>query len=265
MPTTDNRLATLLQAGAPLLGLYHGYSAEGILETIGPGWDFIWIDGQHGQFSIDGALRAVRTASAIGSETMLRVPTHDAGLLAQYADTAASAIMVPQVDSAEMAARAVRALRFPPLGNRSFGGRRAVDAHGRDYYRSREPLIVAQIESKQAWENVEQIAAVDGIDVLFFGADDMKLSLGMPIETPLGESEVLLRAQRETAAAARAAGKWCGTGIVEASSVPAMFEKSYQMLVIGADVRFLRMGAKQCLEDGQRAREQCVRNVPTSK
>jgi 2-keto-3-deoxy-L-rhamnonate aldolase RhmA len=158
-----NRLAHLLQERRALLGVTHCYAAEGILETIATGWDFVWIDGQHGQFNFESALRAVRIASGMGLETVLRVPTHDPGLLGLYADTGASALMIPLVDSPQMAAEVVRALRFPPHGNRSFGGRRVIDAHGRDYCRTREPLVVAQIESADGVKN-----------------DDMKLHLAFP-------------------------------------------------------------------------------------
>ena len=72
MTSRKNHLAQGLRDNEPLLGVYYGYPAEGILETIGPGWDFVWIDGQHGQFSFDGALRAVRTASGLGLETSFR-------------------------------------------------------------------------------------------------------------------------------------------------------------------------------------------------
>jgi 2-keto-3-deoxy-L-rhamnonate aldolase RhmA len=247
-----NRLANLLQERKVLLGVTHCYAAEGILETIASGWDFVWIDGQHGQFDIESALRAVRAASGMGLETVLRVPTHDPGLLGLYADTGTSALMIPLVDTPTMAADVVRALRFPPHGNRSFGGRRVIDVHGRDYCRTREPLVVAQIESASGLKNVEAIAAVEGVHVLFFGADDMKLHLGVPLDTPLRESETLLAAQRATAEASRSAGKWCGCVAADPRDLKSALEQGYQLVAVGADVRFLRNGSRQALEEGRR-------------
>ncbi len=247
-----NRLANLLREGKVLLGLANCYPAEGILETIGAGWDFIWVDGQHGQFSYESALRAVQVASALDLETVLRVPTHDSGLLGLYADTAASALMIPMVDTPAMAATIVRALRFPPRGSRSFGGRRVIDVHGRDYHRTREPLVVAQIESGSGLKNVEAIAATEGVDVLFFGADDMKLHLGIPMDTPLRESETLLAAQRATSQAAQAAGKWCGCVAMDPRDLKVALEQGFQLIAAGADVRFLRLGSRQALEEGRR-------------
>lgn len=251
MTNRINHLAQRLRNKESLIGIYYGYPAEGILETIGPGWDFVWIDGQHGQLSFDGALRAVRAASWLGLETVLRVPTHDPGLLAQYADTAPSAMMIPQVDSAEMASAVVRALRFPPQGNRSYGGRRVIDVHGHGYYRSYEPLIVAQIESRIGLENVKPIVEVDGIDGLFLGGDDLKLSLGLPIETSTAENDSLQVARCKIAQIAQAARKWSGTSIA-VGDLPAHIEMGYQLLAIGSDAGFLRHGSRQALDEGRR-------------
>ena len=253
--TPENRLISLLRDGRPLLGLYHGFPAEAILETIGPGWDFVWIDGQHGQFSIDAALRSVRTASTMGLETVLRAPSHDAGWLGVYADTAASALMIPQIDSPQMAMATVEALRFPPHGRRSFGGRRTVDVHGRDYYRHRQPAVVVQIESREALENVRRIASVDGVDGLFFGADDLKLSLGLPIDAKLCESDELISAQRTIAEAARAAGKWCGQPALAAEDLRTAIELGYQLISCGGDVSFVRAGARETLAESRRVME----------
>lgn len=251
MTSSKNRLAQRLRNKDHLLGIYYGYPAEGILETIGPGWDFVWIDGQHGQFSFESALHAVRAASWLGLETVLRVPTHDPGLLAQYADTAPSAIMIPQVDSEEMAKAIVRALRFAPNGKRSYGGRRPIDVHGHDYYRSCEPLILVQIETRAGLDNVQRIAGVNGVDGLFLGCDDLKLSLGLPIETCAAENDLLQAARLETARCAQAAGKWSGTSI-DVSELSSHIKMGYQLLAVGSDVGFLRQGSRQALDVGRR-------------
>lgn len=249
---SDNTFSRRLREGDALLGLYNGYPAEGILEAIGPGWDFVWIDGQHGQFSVESALRAVRTASALKLETVLRAPSHDPGLLGQYADTNASAVMIPQVDTRATAAAVVAALRFPPRGKRSFGGRRPIDVHGRDYYLSCEPAVIVQIESREGLENVDSIATTDGVDALFFGGDDMKLSLGLPVNTVIHESDLLVEAQRSVAAAARAAGKACGVPVANPDDLRDALGLGYRLLACGGDIGFLRTGSRQALEQSRR-------------
>jgi 2-keto-3-deoxy-L-rhamnonate aldolase RhmA len=243
-----NPLKNLLDAGRILTGIYHGYPAEGILETIGVGWDFVWIDAQHGQFSIESALRSVRTASLMGLHSVLRVPSHDPGLLGLFADTAAAAIMAPQVDSVAQAQGIVQSLRFPPGGKRSFGGRRPIDVHGRDYFHEHEPVIIAQIESTAALGAVREIASVDGIDGLFFGADDMKLSMGLAVGATIANDEQLQEAQRSIADAALATGKWCGMPAADDPTFRSAVKLGYQLLSCGGDVLFLRAGARQSLE-----------------
>jgi 4-hydroxy-2-oxoheptanedioate aldolase len=243
-----NRLSILLREERPLLGLYNGYPAEGILELIGTGWDFIWIDGQHGQFSIDSALRAVRTTSALGLESVLRAPSHDAGLLGQYADTGTSGVMVPQVETLTSATAIVEALRFPPNGKRSFGGRRAVDLHGRDYCLSCQPTVIVQIESCAGLDNSAGIAAIDGVDVLFLGMDDLKLSLGLDVNMPVQECEALKSARHAVAAAAGASGKSSGLAVANVLELREAVELGYGLICCGSDVGFLRAGSRLALE-----------------
>jgi 4-hydroxy-2-oxoheptanedioate aldolase len=254
-----NRLSILLREKRPLLGLYNGYPAEGILESLAPGWDFVWIDGQHGQFAIDTALRAVRTTFALGLESVLRVPSHDAGLLGQYADTAASGIMVPQIETLESATQVVEALRFPPNGKRSFGSRRAIDLHGRDYYLNCQPMVIVQIESNEALQNSAGIAGKDGVDALFLGMDDLKLSLGLDVNTPLQESEHLISARRTVAAAALVAGKACGLVVANPLELREALELGYRLICCGSDVGFLRAGARLALEQHRCALDDVLR------
>jgi 4-hydroxy-2-oxoheptanedioate aldolase len=252
MSTEQNPLSQRLDEKAVLVGLCHTYPAEAILETIGSGWDFVWIDGQHGQLSWDYILRAVRTASRLELPAVVRVPTHDPGWLGMYADTAADAVMVPMVNSASEARNVVQALRFPPAGQRSFGGRRPIDLHSRGYFRTHEPLVIVQIETSAGLANVKQIAEVEGVDALFFGADDIKLQMGIPIDTPVAESGPLREAQQQVADAARDAGKVCGC-VAEARALATVAKLGYQLVAAGADVGFLRTGSRQALDEARRS------------
>jgi 2-keto-3-deoxy-L-rhamnonate aldolase RhmA len=175
--------------------------------------------------------------------SLVRVPGHEYGILGPIADLDPTAIMVPMVNTLEQAQEVVRGLRFPPLGERSFGGRRMIDHHGREYYHTRELMVVAQIETLEAVENAEKIAAVDGIDALFFSPDDMKVGMGLPINTVPAEHPRLREAMEHTARAARAAGKAVAGVAVSPEAVQAARSMGYQMFAAGADVAFLRMAA----------------------
>lgn len=154
-----------------------------------------------------------------------------------------------------MATAAVEALRFPPQGRRSFGGRRPVDVYGRDYYRERQPAVIVQIESREGLANADRIAAVEGVDGLFFGADDLKVSLGLPVDAQLRECEELQSAQRAIAQAARAAGKWCGQPTAVGQDLQQALELGYQLISCGGDISFVRTGAREALAESRRILE----------
>lgn len=238
-----NRLIEKLRAGQVVAGLVNTYPASGIIEGICRGWDFVWIDGQHGEMSYDAALRAVQAAAAAGVESILRVPGHEPGMLGRYADLAPAAVMVPMVNTRSEAEAIVRALRFPPTGTRSYGGRRLIDLGGRNAHRELELIVLAQIETLEAVENVEAIVRTDGVDGLFFGPDDMKCQLGVPIDTPLIGDPRLLSALKKTAKAATDAGKFCGTVAANSEAVRACLEAGCRLLAAGGDIQFLRQGA----------------------
>lgn len=107
-------------------------------------------------------------------------------------------MIVPSVDTLDQALGIVDAACFPPLGNRSFGGRRVIDLHGRGYANDANalPLVIAQIETPDGLEHLDDIAAVEGIDVLLFGPDDMKLRMGLPMDLQLHAPELASVAHR---------------------------------------------------------------------
>ena len=243
-PTLRRRLA----AGELLFGLTHVYPAPGIVEVMAPGWDILWIDGQHGQFGHAELMAAVRACDLVGVAALVRVAGHESSLLGPVADMAPAAMMAPMVNSAEEAAAIARALRFPPLGERSYGGRRVGDLYGREYPNLADLLVVAQIEAPAAVEASADIAAVEGIDVLFLGPDDMKLRLGLPIETPLFADPRLASAATRVASAARAAGKFAAMPGATPENVARCRELGYQMFFGGSDVGFLRAASPAALK-----------------
>ena len=243
-----SRFRQRLADGEVLLGLANGHSAPSIIESIGRGWDFVWIDGQHGPYSYEAALSCVRAADAVGVDTLLRPPSQESGLLGMYADLLPSALMVPIVNDASQAKAVVDALRFPPRGNRSYGGRRPIDFLGRDYYLGPGLLLVCQIETPEAVRHAEEIITTDGVDALFLGADDLKVQLGIPVNTPNLESEPIAEATRRVAQAARKAGKFAGCIAVSPQTVKRCVEFGYQIIVGGADVAFLRAASAERLE-----------------
>jgi len=233
------------------LGLCIGYPVPGLIEAAHDGWDWVWLDGQHGQYDYQGMIHCVRTANECGVAPVPRVPGHDYGIIGLTMDMNPAGIMVPMVNTPEDAKNVVNAVRFPPLGIRSFGGKRPIARTGWDYYKSvnEDVLLLAQIETVEAIKNVEAIAATDGVSVLFFGADDVKVSMGLPIKTKITESDVLARALERTAKAAKNAGKIAGCVATEAEAIKLVASLGFRMIAGGSDNMFVIAGAQVKLRE----------------
>ena len=156
-----------LRTGRVILGLNLQYPAAGIIECIGAGWDWVWIDGQHGQHDYRSVLECVRVADSCGIAPVVRVSGHEPGLIGPAMDMRPAGIMVPMVNTVGEAQAIVKAARFPPLGERSYGGRRVIDLGTREYFKTadQDTILIVQLETKEALDNAAAIAATEGVDV----------------------------------------------------------------------------------------------------
>ena len=229
-----------IAAGVPQFGLCIMYPAPGAVERIGPDWDWIWLDGQHGEIGSDSMLQLVRACDLVGRPAFVRVPGHEAGPIGFALDMGAAAVIVPCVDTPEQARACVAAAKCPPLGNRSYGGRRPIDRQGRGYAATanEETLLVVQIESPLAMENAEQIAAVPGVDALFLGPDDIMLRRGFTMDTPRSEATLGADLAAMTAACERH-GKLAVTVGVGSEMLSLCLRMGCHLIVGGSDVMFL--------------------------
>lgn len=225
---------------APQLGIAIMYPSAGIIERIGPDWDWLWIDGQHGELGYQDILAAVRACNLIGRPAIVRVPGHEPGPIGLALDTAADGIMVPMVDDAASARRIVQAAKFPPLGARSYGGRRPIDLFGRGYAHADQPqpLLICQIETPSGLANAAEIAEVPGVDALFLGPDDMALRAGLPMDQPR-PAGCFDEAYRNVAAAAARHGKIAGSVFATLETLQPAVELGYRLIVSAADVSLL--------------------------
>ena len=253
MPNNNQNLppckwAQKLAAGTTQLGLVNMYPAAGIIEGMCRGWDFLWIDSQHGSHDYHSITNSIRAAEMLGLDTIVRPPCHDAGFLLRLCDLAPSALMVPMVNTPAEADAIARAMMFPPHGNRSFGGRRVIDMYGRDYYKDMRVGFIAQIETLEAVANIDAIANTVGVDALFFGPDDMKVQMGLSPATSILENPRTRDALKRTADAARNAGKLAGCVAVAKEDLAGMIDLGYSFLVNGGDAVFIRKLAPEALK-----------------
>ncbi len=229
----------------PQLGFCSMYPAPGIIERIGHDWDWCWIDTQHGEWAADEAIQAVRACNLAGIFSQVRVQGHDPGLIGKILDTGCSAIMIPMVESAEQAEAVVQAARFAPLGKRSYGGRRPIDLYGRSYSHSEnpQPLVVCQIESPEAVECADEIAGTEGVDAIFFGADDMSVAEGMPMDKPRPPG-CFKTEKKAVTDAARRHGKIAGGVFGSPEAAGRAVESGFRQIVCTGDVPLLSVNSQ---------------------
>jgi 4-hydroxy-2-oxoheptanedioate aldolase len=253
--TMSQTLRQKLNANQPALGFFLMYPICGLIECIEPDWDWVWIDGQHGQFDYRSFLECVRVADGCGIPPIVRVPGHEYGVIGPVMDMNPAGIMVPMVNNAQEARAVVKATRFPPLGERSYGGRRAIDQGGRIYHQTAndDTIVIAQIETPQAIENAEAIASIEGVDVLFFSPDDIKLRLGLPIDTAISDSDELAAAMEKVITAVKNTGTIGGCVTCTSPAITMAQSLGYTLLVGTGDVGLIRQGAAAQLATLQEA------------
>jgi len=237
------QLLDKLRNDEPVFGVCLKFAAPALLEVMGPGWDFIWIDLQHGYVTEDALKHLLCACDLIGVSSLVRPPGQARQLISRILDWDAGAVIVPQVHTAEEAADVVRAAKFPPVGDRSYGGPRVLFRNGRDYNEraNERQLVVAQIESPQAVENAEAIAAVEGVDVLMLAPDDLRLRIGVPRTGSLAGKEILEAADVVGAAAAKH-GKACMAIATETEHVRLFMDRGFRLFLVGSDSGFVLEG-----------------------
>ncbi|WP_457585269.1 HpcH/HpaI aldolase family protein [Ensifer canadensis] len=179
--------AERLRAGEPCysLGIRTARSVDFVRMAATCGYDTIWIDLEHSTIPLDTAAQMTATARDLGLEAWVRVPEGDFGVIGRVLDGGASGVIVPQIETAEDARKAVSYCRYPPEGGRSqnalystFGFRR-IDPKERVETANRTVFLQLLLESSHAIDNIEAIAAVEGVDAVGLGLNDLSANLNM--------------------------------------------------------------------------------------
>jgi 2-keto-3-deoxy-L-rhamnonate aldolase RhmA len=216
------------------------------------GFDSLYIDLEHSPLGLETVAVLCHSAQAAGVTPLVRVPAIDGGLITRVLDAGALGIVAPHVTSAADAARLVACCRYPPLGNRSTSstlpqlgyGKRPdaietqADAHAAV---DRETMVVAMIESGAGLDNVQEIAATDGIDILLVGAGDLSADLGCSGQL---DDPALIAALDRVIDACRGAGKQAGVGGMAARPdlMALLVAKGARYLSLGTDTGFMVAG-----------------------
>lgn len=236
-----------LKKGEVVYGLANVYPASSIIENLCQDWDFVWIDVQHGQHTFDSVLHALQAAKAVETDTVVRVYENSYGVIGRYLDLAPTAMMFPMINTVEQAKQIIDFSYTKPIGSRSFGGRRVIDLYGRTYHIDRKPFIIAQVETKEAVENCEDIIALDGIDMLFVGAADLKLDMRIPLCESVLENEELFAVMERVMKAAKSHNKYCGCVMINVDDIKKITKMGYQLIACGTDSGFIEKQSTEML------------------
>ncbi len=209
------------------------------------GWDSLTVDQQHGAADHAAMLAIFTAISTTDATPLVRVASNDAGLIGRALDAGAYGVICPMVDTPADAARFVAACRYPPEGSRSYGPRRAAIYAGADYetHANDTVLAIAQIETATAMQNLAAIAAVPGLDMLFLGPNDLRLSLGLKPRPRLEEPEILAAAQL-LVQVAHGAGLKAGIFCAHADDALMMIKGGFDFVVVVIDDALLGAGAE---------------------
>jgi 4-hydroxy-2-oxoheptanedioate aldolase len=172
-----------LEAGRPILGATVTCASPLVAETMGHlGYDWVLLDLQHGENNLGNLASLLTAVSATPTVPWVRVVSNDGPLIQRVLDLGAYGVVVPLVNNAREAEAAVRAMRYPPKGDRSWGPIRGTLYGGPDYHANAEHelQLVVMIETADGIANADEIFAVDGVDGCLIGTNDFSLSLGLP-------------------------------------------------------------------------------------
>lgn len=203
--------------------------------------DFVWIDAEHSSMTISQVQSLIIAAENKSTAGIIRVPKNGIENIKPYVGTGAVGIVVPNIKTAADAKLAVDSIKYPPLGKRHVGPERANDyLKNVDKYRShanQKTLVILMIETKEAVENIEEIAKVEGVDVLHIGPYDLSLSLGVD-----RNSQQLKEAIATVEKTAQAKGIALGSYAANINSAKKLRKKGYLFFTVPGDMQLLQSG-----------------------
>ena len=236
-----NPLKKKLQSGEVILGTggIVGPSPHLVGAIINTDPDFLWIDTEHMHFGAEALESVCVIARQRGVAPMIRVAWNDPALIKKAYDVGAVAVMVPQVDDKEAAAHAVNCALYPPQGNRGISPMWTLIA-GEDWNHvittaNEETLLIVQLESATAYENLDEIKQVEGIDVILVGPLDLSASLGKMGDTGCREVQEIME---DVPRRLEGTGIAAGTTLMDVAEIQEKVRWGYRYLNVGSAIGY---------------------------
>jgi 2-keto-3-deoxy-L-rhamnonate aldolase RhmA len=194
----ENPVKKALKEGKVVIGATVTAANPDVAATLaGAGFDFLWIEMEHSPLTLETVRSMILATRGMKAMPFTRVPVNEPWMAKRVLDIGSLGVVFPFTSTRELAEQAVKSCKYPPQGIRGFGAAMAASRwgmSGSDYakFANENVLVVVIIEQKQAIDNIEQIASVPGVDVLFIGVNDLSFSLGVGGKTndPIVEEAV---------------------------------------------------------------------------
>lgn len=242
MQTPKNVLKVALQAGQVQHGIWLTSGTSVLAELAGnAGFDWCLIDGEHGPNTVSEMLPQLQALAISGTPSVVRIANAEAWMVKQVLDLGCQTVLVPMVDDADMARDMAHAMRYPPQGNRGMGAALArATAWGSvgdyPYAANEEMCLLVQAESARAIQNIDEIAATDGVDGVFVGPADLSADMGHPGQPDHPDVEAAID---HAIARIVAAGKIAGIITFDENRFAEYADKGVTFLGIGGDMAVL--------------------------
>jgi 2-keto-3-deoxy-L-rhamnonate aldolase RhmA len=246
MSLRSAELKRRIVAHEAVIGAWLTLSGLNVAEIMaGAGFDWLMIDTEHSVFDLSELQVTLSAFRGVSTVPFVRVAANDPARIKHALDVGAEGIVIPNIDNAEQAQRAVGACKYPPAGYRGYGPRRASDYY-RDIDRyietaNRDLFVILQIESAQGVEQIDAILEVPGIDIIFLGPQDLSGSFGLLRQT--NHSNVI-DALTKVKTACRGRNMAVCSGAFDASLAPKLIEEGVRVLLSSFDDALLRNAAE---------------------
>ncbi len=226
MQVRKNKVIEKMRLGQKAYGAVMNFPSTATVELLGEsGLDWVFFDCEHGPFTPETIDDHCRVADLVGLTPIVRTYGNESGTINRWLDRGVMGIMAPHVSTPEQARNAVNAVKFAPIGQRSWGGGRGThwnkqtDEQKQVYMRESNAnlLLLIQFETAEAIENVDSILKVDGVDLYTYGPNDLAQSMGFPGQP--GHPKVV-EAMRRTTDRVHAAGKKMESDVMVSMLIP---------------------------------------------
>jgi len=235
-----SRFREKLDNGQPVIGSFSKITDPAVVEIMGlAGFDFAIIDMEHGPISVETAQNSIRAAELVGISPIIRVSENDPVSILRCLDIGAEGVEVPQIRNAKDAEITASSARFYPQGDRGVcryvRAARYSSMDRKEYFKmaNERTITIGHLEGVEAVKNLDEIMAVDGLDILFIGPYDLSQSVGVPGEVT---HPLVIKQMEKVIESAKKAGKLVGTFADDVPSARRWMDAGVMYIAISVDV-----------------------------